>query len=315
MNLKDLIIEENEHFIAINKPQGLVVNRSETQKEETLQDLVENYLVDNKITGYKDNRQNKEPQLASYPDISVSKEIQGEFQVRSGIVHRLDKDTSGVVLVAKTPQAFAELKNLFLNRKIKKSYYAVVFGDVTSVFQGYPYLKVDLPLARNPRNRMKYAVVEGGREAVSYVYIANPNQIFHFADSPFEDKDKKITGYKDIKRSKDKRYKYSLSSYPDISSSNNSVTEYDGYKFSFLRIKPKTGRTHQIRVHLKALNHEILGDRIYEGRKQKEFSQKHNISLMLHARSLRFSAFGQKYNISAAFPKEFVNAVKELWDG
>ena len=139
---------------------------------------------------YQDNRASKKLPLSLDSDISLSKQIEEEFESRSGIVHRLDKDTSGVVLVAKTPKAFAELKNLFLNRKVKKSYYAAVFGDVTSVFQGYPYLKVDLPLARNPRNRMKYAVVEGGREALSYVYLSDPYKIFNFAKE-----DNKIKGY------------------------------------------------------------------------------------------------------------------------
>lgn len=130
------IIFEDDSIIAINKPQGLVVNKSDTSKDKTLQEILYEYLV--------------------LPSEDT------EFFSRAGIVHRLDKDTSGVVLVAKTAAVFENLKEQFKRREVDKHYYAVVVGNIED-----SKLEIKAPIGRNPQNRMRFAIVEGGKEAVT----------------------------------------------------------------------------------------------------------------------------------------------------
>ena len=261
INLEDLIISEAEHFVVINKPTNLVVNRSETAKSTTLQDLVEasNIL----------NRKKDIPEAKNVKDLDT---LFDEFTARSGIVHRLDKNTSGVLLVAKDIFGFYVLKKQFVKRKVKKEYHAVVWGDFLKSLEDKDYILVDLPIDRSPRNRQKFAIVATGRPAVTKVYSAHPLL------------NKKL----------------------------NYVGTLEGNVFSFVKALPKTGRTHQIRVHLKALNHEILGDDIYQGKKQNQFSQKHNFPLMLHAYKLNFKFLNKLYKFKADYPKEFKESVQKI---
>lgn len=104
------IIFENEDFLAINKPAGLLVHPTNISKEETLVDWIAE----------------KHPEIIGVGDPSDDKE---QEILRPGIVHRLDRDTSGIMLIAKTNDAFFYLKNLFQEKKIKKNYSALVFGN------------------------------------------------------------------------------------------------------------------------------------------------------------------------------------------
>lgn len=126
---------EDESIIVLNKPAGLVVNRSQTFSGTTVQDIVE----ENEF---------------------VADESDEDFSNRSGVVHRLDKDTSGVLIIAKTSAAFNNLLEQFKERKIHKEYRAVVLGHAPE-----PIFQVDAPVKRNPRNRMKMAIVLDGRES------------------------------------------------------------------------------------------------------------------------------------------------------
>ncbi len=185
MNLS--IIFEDDFILVIDKPSGLVVNRADTTaKIETLQDWIDSKY---KMTD------------------------EDEFSARSGIVHRLDKDTSGILVIAKTPDAFESLKNQFKNREVVKKYLALVHGKVEPS-EG----TINAPIERNPFNRMHFGVFPGGREA--------------------------STEYKLLK-----------------------CLKLLKQEFSFLELAPHTGRTHQIRVHLKYINHPIVSDPIYGGRK------------------------------------------------
>lgn len=130
------IVYDDEFLMVLDKPVGMVVNDSETQKDsQTLQGLL----------------------------FAFSKEFGMEEGLdRSGIVHRLDKETSGLILIAKSERILLGLQKQFKKRLVKKTYLAVVRGKVRD-----EKFKVDAPLSRNPNDAMKFGIVEGGRDAVT----------------------------------------------------------------------------------------------------------------------------------------------------
>jgi 23S rRNA pseudouridine1911/1915/1917 synthase len=196
------IIFEDESLLVIDKPAGVVVNRSETTREKTIQDWLKEYLS-----------------------------IKGEgIGGRAGIVHRLDKETSGLLLIAKTEKAFKNLQKQFKERKVEKRYLALVHGQVKPS-KG----TVEVPLSRSPYNRKKFGVFLGGRPA--------------------------RTDYR-VKKE-----------YPDL---------------TLLELTPKTGRTHQIRVHLKYIGHPVVADEKYAGRKTARADRQWCPRQFLHASFLRF---------------------------
>ncbi|MFC1756016.1 RluA family pseudouridine synthase [Patescibacteria group bacterium] len=136
-NLK--IIFEDDSLVVIDKPSGVVVNISESSPENTIQNELQ------KTFSGKD-----------------SGAMGFEFSKRTGVVHRLDKDTSGVLIAAKNEESFFSIKNQFKERLVKKHYIALVFGELED-----PIVEVDAPIARNPKNRIKMAIVDGGRNAES----------------------------------------------------------------------------------------------------------------------------------------------------
>lgn len=217
------IIFEDDSLLVIDKPAGLVVNRAETQKGETLEDW------------------------AAKRGINVE---------RSGIVHRLDKDTSGLLVVAKTEAALANLQAQFKGREVVKKYLALVHGKVEPE-EG----EIFAPLARNPFNRMRFGVFPGGREAQ--------------------------TNYRVLKVYRD---------------------------FSFLELSPHTGRTHQIRVHLKYINHPIVSDPIYGGRKNYQADLRFCPRLFLHASYLQIKhpMTGEKMEFSAPLPGDLDKVLQLL---
>ena len=176
-----------------------------------------------------------------------------EEDARPGIVHRLDKDTSGVLIAAKNPAAHAFLAHQFHERTVRKRYLAITVG-VPSAPQGL----VEDRLARDPRNRKRFArTTRGGRPALT-------------------------------------RYRV-LRAWP-------------GY--ALVLLAPRTGRTHQIRVHLKGLGAPVLGDPLY-GRQDKRFP---GAALMLHARSLSIRLPGEMEarTFTAPVPRRFRDVLKAL---
>ena len=163
--------------------------------------------------------------LALCPDLAG---ISGTL--RPGIVHRLDKDTSGLLVVAKNDRAHRSLAQQLKDRDVHKTYLALVQG-VPRPAEGV----IEAPIGRNPRNRKKMAVVAGGREAE--------------------------TGYRTRQL-------------------------WDDY--ALLAVEPVTGRTHQIRVHLAAIGHPIVGDATY-GRRSALIGRQ-----FLHAHRLAFPAADQR---------------------
>ncbi len=198
------ILFEDEIVIVINKPPGVVVNRAESVKESTLQDWTETEL---KIT-----------------------------VERGGIVHRIDKETSGILLIAKTPEAFIELQRQFKERIVKKTYLALVHGTLVP-----PEGEIRAPVGRLPWNRERFGIVPGGKEAVTRYKVLQEV----------------------VLRSKTTSYEY-------------------------VELYPETGRTHQIRVHLKYINHPIVGDPLYAGRKTSRDDRRWAPRVMLHAWKISF---------------------------
>jgi 23S rRNA pseudouridine1911/1915/1917 synthase len=172
------IVYEDDTLVVVNKPAGLVVHPASGTPSGTLANALAYHFQ-------------------QLPD--------GGTGVRPGIVHRLDRDTSGLLVVAKTEAALENLSDQFRDRTVFKSYIALVHGRVAANTG-----KIDQPLARDPTNRTRMAVVRGGRNA--------------------------LTLYR-LRRAFD--------------------------RFTLLDVELKTGRTHQIRVHLAWLKHPVVGDETY----------------------------------------------------
>lgn len=185
-----------------------------------------------------------------------------DFYGRAGIVHRLDKETSGVLLIAKDPVIFVKLQKQFANREIVKKYFALVHGKIESV-EG----EIKAPIGRLPWHRTKFGVVASGREAE--------------------------TSYKVIS------YYYK-----------------DGNSYTLLEVIPHTGRTHQIRVHLKYLGYPLVSDRLYTGRINYRKDQEFCPRLFLHANFLRFSHPKTKkmMEIISKFPYDLQQVIDQLYE-
>lgn len=228
------IIYEDDDILAVNKPAGLLVHGP---------DSLVDWLVKN------------------YPEI---KNVGDEPELRPGIVHRLDKDTSGILLVAKNQKAFEYLKSQFQNRKIKKRYIALVYGEL-KVESGI----IDLAIGKSKKDfRKKIA----GKKMIGKIREA-------------------ITEYKVIKK---------FSNY------------------TLLEVFPKTGRTHQIRAHLKAIGHPIVCDKLYGTKKticpfglDRQFLHASSLELNLPAGKADLPS-GARIKLEADLPEDLDRVLKEL---
>lgn len=277
--------------MVINKPAGMIVNNADTTKDElTLQEWVEKYLnVDDRRSKLGlENRNlkideinqsstfNLQPQSSSFHNLSSNPyDPVQEFHSRGGIVHRLDKETSGVILVAKNPQSFAKLKEQFMSRTVKKIYLALAHGRLTPE-EG----EINAPIGRQEFNRMRFGVTAGGREAV--------------------------TKYKVI-------HNYVIASKAPSVDSGAKQSHSDNV-LSFVQLQPQTGRTHQIRVHLKYLNHPIFADELYAGRKTARDDRKLLPRLFLHASEISFThpITGEPMHFKAELTEELQNFLDQL---
>jgi len=229
------IVFENQDILIINKPAGLTVHPIKPEQDNTLV---------NQLLAYY-------PEIKNVGDPSTSS---GQVNLRPGIVHRLDKDTSGLMMIAKNNKAFEYLKNLFKNKKIVKKYLALVYGKV---------------------------------------------------------KDKKGTITKSISLSKKDHLK--RSALLD-EKSKPAWTEYQVKKYfdnyTLLKVYPKTGRTHQIRIHLASIGHPITGDKQYKFKRQ--INPKNLNRQFLHASYLKFKLPNGKM---AEFKSKLPQDLEEVLQG
>lgn len=258
--MKLQIIFEDEQILVVDKPAGLVVNRSETIKEETLQDKLSAYLKLGKDLG-----------------------IGG----RSGIVHRLDRETSGLLLVAKTKIAFENLQDQFKERKVEKEYTALVHG-LTKNKHGAIEAKINR-IGKFGKFGVNDSSAIGGRIARTDFKV-----IRHYEFKP-DCFNVLIHQYKYIK-------------------ARDRYLRQQGSAYTFLSCYPKTGRTHQVRVHLKSIGHPVVSDLIYGPKKLLKFDLLWCPRLFLHAASLEFIHPKTKKiaSFGSDLPKDLKDAILNL---
>jgi 23S rRNA pseudouridine1911/1915/1917 synthase len=247
--MKIKVLYEDKDILAIDKPSGISVHGDGKTKEQTLADWV----------------------LEKYPKMKNVGEPMGEIN-RPGIVHRLDKETSGVLLLAKNKKAYEFLKNQFKDREIKKTYNAIVSGwmkDDRGV--------INKPIGRSPSDFRRHLAGRGARGELREA----------------------ITEYRVLKRFEIP----GAGKRSDLKNSKRSGFREASYKFTYLEVRPKTGRTHQIRVHMKFLNHPVACDSLYD---PKGFCPKEINRLALHSKSIEFKDLkGKVVKVESPLPKEF----------
>lgn len=244
MEFSDLdthILFEDDSIIVLDKPAGWVVNRSHTYSEPTVQEWMEKRL---RLTPFVPTEPKSGEDAADAADTPDSYGTPEEiFAKRSGIVHRLDKDTSGVLLLAKTPESLAVLMKQFRDRETEKTYIALVHGKLVPN-EGI----IRLPMDRSSVDGMKFTIRADGRMSETQYKVLE-----HFPGLP-----------KGMHARKGKSYQ----------------------GFTLVELMPKTGRTHQIRVHMNAIKHPLVGDALYAGKKKVILDSEWCPRQFLHARKL-----------------------------
>ncbi len=281
--MEQIVLFEDNDIIIISKPAGITVNRSDTTKgEETVQDWAEEYLQI-RSTKYEipfgfaqGERNNVKIENSNDQNSFGFRNSDFEFFNRGGIVHRLDKETSGILLIAKNPVAFAHLQAQFKKRTVKKSYTALAHGRLTP-----PDSEIRVPVGRLPWNKKQFGIVAGGREAVT--------------------KYKVISNYK----------------FPLGLSSGRRLISNKKETLSLVELYPETGRTHQIRVHLKYIGHPIFADFLYAGRKTARNDRKLLSRVFLHAAKISFlhPTTAAELEFESPLPEElqtFLNSLEKV---
>jgi 23S rRNA pseudouridine1911/1915/1917 synthase len=233
-------IHEDESILVINKPSGMIVNRAVSVKEQTVQDWVEaETSFMNAFTG------------SSRPEYS-------EFLSRSGIVHRLDKETTGILIIAKQPEIFRRMQQMFKERCVSKTYLALVHGHVDPKIG-----EINVPIGRLPWNRERFGVIADGKPAVSEYRVLAEGSLH-------------------------------------------------GDPVTAVEVCPRTGRTHQIRVHMKYLNHPLVGDHQYAGRKTSRRDRETVHRVMLHAWKISFThpVTGFLIELTAPIPADMMEVLR-----
>jgi 23S rRNA pseudouridine1911/1915/1917 synthase len=258
--MKIKILYEDKNLMVIDKPAGIAVHAdAKITKEKTIADLVLEYDKSLAKVG--------EPMEVEYEGRKVK-------IPRPGIVHRLDKETSGVLIIAKNQKTFLSLKEQFQKHTIKKVYRAFVYGFVSDPKASLATGKkgvINVPIGRSPRDIRMWTAGRGARPPLrdaTTEYIV-------------------LDRFSDIKNSK-----------PPVE-----------HQFSYVEAYPKTGRTHQIRVHMRYINHPVVSDPIYSGAKEKALGMKR---LALHAHSITFRTLeGKEVTVESPLPADFKKVIRD----
>ena len=238
MNLTPFIIFEDDNILALNKPAGIVVHPDGRTEEPSVSEWFAKKYPKSKTVG------------------ESIKMADGKLIERPGIVHRIDRDTSGILLLAKTESGFMTLKRQFQDREIEKVYHAFLYGMMKE-----DHGTINLGIARSTSDFRKWSAERGARgekrEAITYFQVIKKNT-----------------------------------------------------EASFVEAKPKTGRTHQIRVHFKALQHPVVCDKLYAPGKPAILGFER---LALHARQVSFKdTKGVRQTVIAEYPEDFKNALENM---
>jgi len=229
-DIKIKIIFEDDYILAVSKAAGMVVHPAPGHYEGTLINALLNY--DEKLSG-----------------------VGGK--IRAGIVHRLDKDTSGIILIAKDERTHMLLSDKFKNREVKKTYEALV--------QGYfkePQGSINLPVGRSMKDRKKMGVVLKGRESQTEFKVLN---------------------------------------------------EYRGA--TLIEAYPKTGRTHQIRVHFSYIGHPVIGDKDYGNKESDKIAKETGLlRQFLHSKRIIFNhpITNETIDLRDELPDDLTNCIDNL---
>ncbi len=240
VDLSKIILYEDADLVVINKPAGLVVHPDGRTKEDSVSEWFAQAYPEAKEVGE-----------------SIEK-TSGEVIERAGVVHRIDRDTSGILLLAKTKDGYETLKSQFQNREVEKNYHLFAHG-LLKEDRG----SITRAIGKSASDFRKWSAQRGAkgemREALTYFEV--------------------------LKR----------------------LPEYNA---TFVEAKPKTGRTHQIRVHFQFLQHPVVGDNLYGSGKPQLLGF---TRLALHARKISFeNVSGEKVTVEAPYPEDFERAIAML---
>jgi 23S rRNA pseudouridine1911/1915/1917 synthase len=232
--MEPTVIFENSEYFVVVKPAGWITNDADTTTTQ--------------------------PVLQTWARENLSYELKENKELRNGIVHRLDKETSGIILVAKTESSFWALQREFKEREVAKTYICLVHGQVTPT-KG----EINDPVGRLPWRRDRFGILPGGRDALTLYEVKG-------------------------------------------------IYKNDEGEYSLIECAPKTGRTHQIRIHMKSIGHPIVADDFYAGRKTARNDRRWCSRLFLHAKSISFNnpQTGEKVNYEAELPEDLSNVLSNL---
>lgn len=245
------ILYEDSDCVVIDKPAGLMVHPDGRSKGPFLTDWV--------VEKYPQAKEVGEPMTTP----------EGDTFDRPGIVHRLDKETSGALAVAKTAEGYRSLKQQFHDRLVSKKYLAFVWGDMREEFG-----TINRPIGRSGKDFRKWSAGRGkrGEERDAETYWTKIG-----------------TGQAEV-------------------SSSRQSDKLE--KFTLVEAQPKTGRTHQIRVHFLAIQHPVVSDSLYASSKPKALGFERTA---LHANIIEFTDVeGEKVKVEAPVPQDFLEGARLL---
>lgn len=239
------VLFEDASLLVIDKPTGWLTHEDKVTAAPT--------VVDWFLARCPEAAEVGEPGYAS----------DGTLLQRAGVVHRLDRETSGLLLLAKTADAHAHLKAQFHDRQVRKEYRAFVYGRVNDRWG-----TIDRPIGRSAKDPRRRSAERGAKGTLRHA----------------------VTDYERI-----------------------GVGEYAGEAFSYVKLLPKTGRTHQLRVHLRAIDRPIVGDTLYAAHKLETSSNLGLTRLALHAHALDLTLpSGVQQRFIAPVPRAFDEAAERI---